>query len=86
MAKLKIRMNNNDVCIGCASCVCLAMDVFEINEEGVSVIKDGVEGIEDLSSDKKSATITDLNLIEQVKEVVNSSVCPLGLIEIVSEE
>lgn len=37
----KIEVNNN--CIGCGSCVSIANDVFEFNDEGYATVKKDVD-------------------------------------------
>ena len=39
---------NQDACIGCGACQAICLDVFEINDEGLSEVKD-----DSINDDKK---------------------------------
>lgn len=34
---------NKELCIGCGTCISLCEEVFELNEEGKSQVKDGAD-------------------------------------------
>lgn len=53
---MKVKVNK-DACIGCGACIAICEDVFEMNEEGISTVKQ-----EEVPSD----------LEEQVKDAIES--------------
>lgn len=67
MIKMKINVNR-DACIGCGACAAICEDVFEIDDEGLSVAK--VDEVKD----------EDDNLKQAVQDAADS--CPTGAIEL----
>lgn len=64
---MKINVNR-DACIGCGACAAICEDVFEIDDEGLSVAK--VDEVKD----------EDDNLKQAVQDAADS--CPTGAIEL----
>lgn len=64
---MKINVNR-DACIGCGACAAICEDVFEIDDEGLSVAK--VDEVKD----------EDDNLKQSVQDAADS--CPTGAIEL----
>ncbi len=62
---MKIKVNE-DACIGCGACMAICDEVFEMNDEGLSVAK--------------TNEVTDEEIKEQVKDAAES--CPTSAIEI----
>ena len=67
---------NKDVCIGCGACTAVAMDFFEIGNDGLAE----VVGADELENAAKEIT-------EDVKTDVLDAAdgCPVGAIEIIEE-
>lgn len=62
---MKIKVNE-DACIGCGACMAICDEVFEMNDEGLSVAK--------------TNEVTDEEIKEQVKDAAES--CPTSAIKI----
>lgn len=58
---------NQDACIGCGACCAICDEVFDMNDEGLSTVKDGKEEI-----------VKELE--DSIHEAEES--CPTGAIEI----
>lgn len=48
---MKVKVNQ-DACIGCGACAAICEDIFEINDEGLSVAK-----VEEVSEELKDAAV-----------------------------
>ena len=64
---MKVKVNR-DACIGCGACCAVAGDLFEIDEEGLSLAKSEVvpEGMEDAAQDAVDSCPT--GAIEKTEE------------------
>ena len=64
---MKIRVNQ-DACIGCGACCAIAEELFDINEEGLSVVK-----VDEVKEEQKEDCVDAMEscptgAIEEVKE------------------
>ena len=64
---MKVKVNK-DACIGCGACAAICDIVFELDDEGLSVVKAGQEEVKD--EENKQAVID------------ASESCPTGAIEV----
>lgn len=69
---MKVKVNQ-DACIGCGACEAICPEVFVLNDEGLSEVKE----------EKKNANLDD-ELKEKVQDAIDS--CPTSAISEVEEE
>lgn len=54
MTELKVDVDQ-ELCIGCGTCVALAGEIFDLNDDGKSIIKDQEAGTDDLKMEAAEA-------------------------------
>lgn len=63
---------NEDACIGCGACMGSASDVFDFNDDGYAVVKDGVN-YDELTDEQK----------DELTDAVDG--CPTAAIEVIED-
>lgn len=68
---MKVKVNK-DACIGCGACAAICDEVFELNDEGLSIVKESFKADEDGFYEIKD------DLKDQAQDAIDS--CPTGAI------